>query len=72
SHLVSGRLSVLLANHQLNLGSLRNYDVFCTILVSECVSANHDGLIPSGHQSRHVLAQNRLAEDSTSKDVSDG
>src|SRR5690625_3074743 len=36
------------------------------------MAAEHDGLCPNRHQTRHVPADDRLAEDDTAKDVADG
>lgn len=36
------------------------------------VSANDDGLLPSGNEERHIVADNGLSEDGTVEDVTDG
>ena len=42
------------------------------VLVAEGVAADDDRLGPAGHQARHVLADDRLAEDHAAEDVADG
>ena len=41
------------------------------VLVAEGVAADDDGLGPAGHEARHVLADDRLAEDDAAEDVAD-
>ncbi len=41
------------------------------VLVAEGVAADDDRLRPAGHQPRHVLADDRLAEDDAAEDVAD-
>ena len=47
-------------------------DVGSAVLVAEGVAANDDRLGPAGNQTRHVLADDRFAEDHTAEDVADG
>ena len=42
------------------------------VLVAVGVAADDDGLRPAGHQARHVLADDGLAEDHAAQDVADG
>ncbi len=42
------------------------------VLVAVGVAADDDGLRPAGHQARHVLADDGLAEDDAAQDVADG
>ena len=42
------------------------------VLVAEGVTADDDRLGPAGNEARHVLADDRLAEDDAAKDVADG
>ena len=42
------------------------------VLVAEGVAADDDRLGPARHQARHVLADDRLAEDHAAQDVADG
>ena len=41
------------------------------VLIAEGVTADHDGLGPAGHQARHVLHHDRLAEHGAAQDVAD-
>lgn len=45
--------------------------VSCPVLVTESMASNDDRLSPAGHQSRDVLNDNRLSEDSAIEFVSD-
>ena len=49
-----------------------NLEVGGLVLVAKGVAADDDGLGPAGHQTRHVLADDRLAEDHAAQDVADG
>ena len=42
------------------------------VLVAEGMAADDDRLGPAGNQARHVLADDRLAEDHAAQDVADG
>ena len=42
------------------------------VLVAVGVAADHERLGPAGHQARHVLADDGLAEDHAAQDVADG
>ena len=42
------------------------------VLVAKGMAADDDRLGPAGHQARHVLADDRLAEDHAAEDVADG
>ena len=48
-----------------------NLEIGRAILVAVGVAADHDRLRPAGHQARHVLADDRLAEDDAAEDVAD-
>ena len=49
----------------------REAEIGGAILVAEGMTADDDRLGPAGHQARHVLADDRLAEDDAAKDVAD-
>ena len=49
-----------------------NAEIRGAILVAEGMTADDDGLRPAGHEARHVLADDRLAEDHAAQDVADG
>ena len=42
------------------------------VLVTEGVTADDDGLVPAGHQTRDIGDDDRLAEDRAAEDVADG
>ena len=43
-----------------------------THLISICMTSNDDGFLPTGDETRDVLADDGLSEDSTPQDVPDG
>ena len=49
-----------------------NNNVLCLVLISVSVSANADGISPSGHQLGDGLAENGFPENGATKNVSDG
>jgi hypothetical protein len=49
----------------------REQEVGGLVLVAEGVAADDDRLGPARHQARHVLADDRLAEDHAAQDVAD-
>ena len=53
------------------LALARHDEVGGAVLVAEGVTADHDRLGPARHQPRHVLADDRLAEDRAADDVAD-
>ena len=71
-HLVLDLLAVGADIAQRELGLGRHPDVGGAILVAIGVAADDDRLGPARHQARHVLADDRLAEDHAAEDVADG
>ena len=65
-HLAVGALEL---DGQLALA--RHQEIGGAILVAIGVAADHDRMGPAGHQARHVLADDRLAEDGAADDVAD-
>jgi hypothetical protein len=53
------------------LALARELEVGCLVLVAEGVTADDDRLGPAGNEARHVLADDRLAEDDAAEDVAD-
>ena len=51
-----------------NLGA----EVSGSVLITESVSADNDGLLPAWHKARNVLDDDGLSEDGSTDDVSDG
>ncbi len=48
------------------------FEIGGAVLIAKCVTANDDRLGPSGNKARHVLADDRLAENDAAEDVADG
>lgn len=55
-----------------NFAGLWNYKVGGFVLVAERVTADDNGLGPAGNETRDGLAEDRLAENGTAQDVTDG
>ena len=64
-------LSILSGVDHLEL-SRANNNISSTVLISEGMTTNDDGLSPARHQARNVLDDDGLTEDGSSQDVTDG
>jgi hypothetical protein len=69
--LSSGLRSISGGKLKLNLSRFGDDVVLATVLISIGVTANNNGLGPSGNKARNVLNNNGLTEDSSVKDVAD-
>ena len=49
-----------------------NVEVLRAVLIAEAVAGDDHRLVPVRHEARHVLADDRLAEDRAVEDVADG
>jgi len=67
----SGLRSVSGGELKLNLSGFGDDVVLATVLISIGMTANNNGLGPSGNKARNVLNNNGLTEDSAVKDVAD-
>ena len=54
--------SIIFGDCNVEFGTLGHNNVRGLVLVTECVTSNHNFLLPAGHNPRDVLADNRLAE----------
>ena len=70
--LLDGGAAIIGAENHEGLTWLINYLVLAPILVTVSVSTHNDGLGPSWHESRDILADNGFSENSSIKNVSDG
>ena len=71
-HVQRGRCAAVLwriHELQLQVARARRDKVRRTVLVAERVTADHDGLDPSGYGPRDALEDDRLAEDGATEDV---
>ena len=59
-------------NVTVKVPGLVDLEVGRAVLVTECVTADDDRLGPARNQARHVLDDDRCAEDGAAQDVSDG
>ena len=50
----------------------REREILRAVLIAETVASDDDRLVPVRHEARHVLADDRLAEDRAVEDVADG
>ena len=57
---------------KLQLARARGHKIAALVLVSECVTTNHNRLDPTRDRSRDLLQKYRLSEYSAIEDVSDG
>ena len=71
-HLALDLGAVLTDEAQRELALARHLEVGRAVLVAIGVAADDDRLRPARHQARHVLADDRLAEDDAAQDVADG
>lgn len=65
------RLAVFADEFDRELALARELEIGRAVLVAEGVAADDDRLGPAGDQARHVLADDRLAEDDAAEDVAD-
>ena len=70
-HLMLDHLTVLADELDGQLALARHHKVGGLVLVAEGVTADDDGLGPAGDEARHVLADDRLAENHAAQDVAD-
>src|SRR5690606_32255049 len=71
-HLVLGRLAaVLRGERERQRTGARHDEIRGLVLIAERVTADDDRLGPPGHEARHVLADDGLAEDRAADDVAD-
>ena len=71
-HLALDLLAVVADEGEIKLALAGHLEVGGAILVAVGVAADDDRLGPARHQPRHVLADDRLAEDHAAQDVADG
>ena len=71
-HFVLDHLAVLADEFDGQRALAREAEIGGAVLVAKGMAADHDGLGPARHQARHVLADDRLAEDHPAQDVADG
>jgi hypothetical protein len=65
-------LAALGREDHLELAGALDHLVLGAVLVAEGVAANHDGLLPAGHQARHFGDDDGLAEDGAAQVVPNG
>ena len=71
-HLALDLLAVVADESEIELALAGHLVIGGAILVAIGVAADDDRLGPAGHQPRHVLADDRLAENDAAEDVADG
>ena len=71
-HLALDLGAVVAHESERQLALARHLEIGGAILVAIGVAADDDRLGPAGHEPRHVLADDRLAEDDAAQNVADG
>ena len=66
------RLTTFWSKHHLQSTFSLDDFVLGAVLISESVTADDDGLLPAGDQSRNARNDNRFTKYGSSEDVSDG